>query len=250
MNTDSITPLYLNWGFWSFLVALVALIISLFPHIRIWLKGNKLDLEIHNKITLHHWVGFPSINIYLGVTNKGRARVKIKSMNVKIVKDGRDIENLSCNGYFESTTSQSANLFFPFELSSDESWDHVCWFAINLDRNKEQKARSAFTAVDMNISEKIRVNGANNQLVEANSELVDTLKEIHSQNFIWDSGEYYLELRFETIPSIILEKRVRFTLFESDVKELNDYFNDYKFGSAYNHQKNKGVNILISEASN
>lgn len=249
MTTETITPLYLNWGFWSFIVALAALIISLLPHIRLWLKGNKLDLEIHDKITVYHWVGFPMINIYLGVTNKGRAKIKIKSIEVKVIKDRKEIASLKCNGHFESTTSQSPNLFFPFELSSEVSWDHVCWFGLDLERNKEQKARSAFTAVDMNISEKVRIIGADHQLVEADSELLIDLKKAFDENFIWESGEYYLELKFETTPSVVLKREVRFTLFETDVKELKDYFNDFKFGSIYNFQKNKGVNISISEGS-
>ncbi|MDH2540500.1 hypothetical protein QDR66_08160 [Acinetobacter baumannii] len=238
---------FLNLNFWSLIIAFFALLVSLFPHIKHLLKGKKIDLDIHKKIIVYHWVGFPSLNIHLGLFNKGGAKVNIKSINLKITKDGNLVTTLKCQGFFETSVSQTANTFFPFDLPADDSWTHLCWFAMDIDRNREQKAKNAIVAVDMNIAEKIRANVANTQPIEAESELVDHLVSLHNQNFIWETGEYFAEIQVETNPVVKISKKFRFTLYETEVNELNNYTLEYKYGFAYGHQKNKFVFSQISD---
>ncbi len=238
---------FLNLNFWSLIVAFFALLVSLFPHIKHLLKGKKIDLDIHRKIIVYHWVGFPSLNIHLGLFNKGGTKVNIKSINLKITKDGNLVTTLKCQGFFETSVSQTANTFFPFDLPADDSWTHLCWFAMDIDRNREQKAKNAIVAVDMNIAEKIRANAVNSQPIEAESELVDHLVSLHNQNFIWETGEYFAEIQVETNPVVNISKKFRFTLYETEVNELNNYTLEYKYGFAYGHQKNKFVFSQISD---
>lgn len=249
VNSLADTPFYFDWTFWSFVIASTALVLSQLPKVHLWLKGKKIDLEIHNRITVNHYLGIPAISIYLGVANKGRSKIKIKKINSKILKDGKIIANLSCYSFFDTTSSQSPNLFFPFELSSESSWDHSCWFTTNVDRNTEQQIRSSVSVLDMNIAEKLKNNGGNDQLIEADEYLVKPLIDIKERNFIWEPGEYFVEIVLETFPLINISKNIRFTLFETDTKELKDYSDDYKYGMPYHNQKNKGLNISISEGS-
>ncbi|MDC4282097.1 hypothetical protein OHV30_11200, partial [Acinetobacter baumannii] len=72
--------IFQNLNFWSLIIAFFALLVSLFPHIKHLLKGKKIDLDIHRKIMVYHWVGFPSLNIHLGLFNKGGTKVNIKSI--------------------------------------------------------------------------------------------------------------------------------------------------------------------------
>lgn len=238
---------FLNLNFWSLIIAFFALLVSLFPHIKHLLKGKNIDLDIHRKIMVYHWLGFPCLNIHLGLFNKGGTKVNIRSINLKITKDGNLIKSLKCEGFFETSVSQTANTFFPFDLPADDSWTHLCWFSMDIDRNREQKAKNAILAVDMNIAEKIRANVVNNQPIEADKELVDNLVSLHNQNFIWETGEYFVEIQVDTNPYVNISKIFRFTLFETDVNELNNYALDYKYGFSYHYQKNKGVFSQISE---
>ncbi|MFK7237981.1 hypothetical protein [Acinetobacter baumannii] len=239
--------IFQNLNFWSLIIAFFALLVSLFPHIKHLLKGKKIDLDIHRKIMVYHWVGFPSLNIHLGLFNKGGTKVNIKSINLKITKDGNLVKNLKCQGFFETSVSQTANTFFPFDLPADDSWTHLCWFAMDIDRNREQKAKNAIVAVDMKIAEKIRANVVNTQPIEAEKELVDHLVSLHNQNFIWETGEYFAEIQVDTNPVVNISKKFRFTLYETEVNELNNYTLDYKYGFAYGHQKNKFVFSQISD---
>lgn len=238
---------FLNLNFWSLIIAFFALLVSLFPHIKHLLKGKNIDLDIHRKIMVYHWVGFPCLNIHLGLFNKGGTKVNIRSINLKITKDGNLVKSLKCQGFFETSVSQTVNTFFPFDLPVDDSWTHLCWFAMDIDRNREQKAKNAILAVDMNITEKIRANVVNNQPIEADKELVDNLVSLHNQNFIWETGEYFVEIQVDTNPHVHISKIFRFTLYETDVNELNNYALDYKYGFSYHYQKNKGVFSQISE---
>lgn len=243
------TPFYFNWTFWSFVIALTALILSQLPKISVWFKRKKIDLEIHNRITVNHWIGIPSISLFLGITNKGRAKVKIKKIELKIKKERQNIANLTCNSFFETSVSQSPNLFFPFELLSEKSWDHSCWFTIDLDRNTEQKFRGLLSALDIDISNKTKNKTTENQLIEAEESLVKPLIEHKEKVFIWEPGEYFIEITLLSDPLISISKNIRFTLFETDTKELKTYSDDYKYGMGYHNQKNKGLNIPISEDS-
>ncbi|MEG8269266.1 hypothetical protein MKR64_15840 [Acinetobacter baumannii] len=77
---------------------------------------------------------------------------------------------------------------------------------MDIDRNREQKAKNAIVAVDMNIAEKIRANAVNTQPIEAESELVDHLVSLHNQNFIWETGEYFAEIQVEINPVVNISK--------------------------------------------
>ncbi len=242
-------PFYLNWTFWSFVVASTALILSQLPKVNVWFKGKKINLDVHNRVTVNHWLGIPSISLYLGITNKGRAKIKIKKIELKISKEGQNIANLTCSSFFDTVVSQSPNLFFPFELLSEESWDHSCWFTANVDRNTEQKCRGLISSLDMDVFEKIKNKKDENQLIEAEESLVKPIVEFKEKTFIWEPGEYFVEMNLQSDPPINISKKIRFTLFETDTKELKDYSNDYKYGMPYHNQKNKGINIPISEDS-
>lgn len=46
------------------------------------------------------------------------------------------------------------------------------------------------------------------------------------------------------LPLISISKNIRFTLFETDTKELKDYSDEYKYGIPYHNQKIK-VSIFL-----
>lgn len=249
VNSLTDTTFYSNWTFWSFVVASIALILSQLPKVNVWFKGRKLDLEVHNRISVNHWLGIPNINLYLGITNKGRAKIKIKKIELTISKERHTIANLVCNSFFDTPVSETANLFFPFELPPEKYWDHPCWFTVDLDRNTEQKIRGLLSELNMDISEKLKNRNDEKQVVEASENLVRPLLQHKEKAFIWEPGEYFIQINLQSEPQMNISKNFRFTLFETDTKELTAYSDDYKYGMAYHNQKNKGLSIPISEGS-
>lgn len=249
VNTLNNTPFYLNWTFWSFVVAFLALIVSLLPKVILLFKGKKVDLEVNNRVSINHWLGIPNINIFLGISNKGRSKIKIRSLELIISKENKQVANLKCNGFFETISSQEANLFFPFELPSENSWDHNCWFSVDVDRNTEQNIRGLLSKLSMDISEKTRISPQVNQLLEAEEGLVTPLINFKDKTFMWEPGEYFVEMKLHTEPQVKISKSFRFTLYETDTNELKAYSDDYKYGMMYSSTKNKGINIPISENS-
>lgn len=242
-------PFYNDWTFWSFLVAFIALILSQSPKINVWFKRNRIELEIHNKITVQHWLGVPSINLFLGINNKGRTNVKIKKIELIINREGLDEKRITCSSFYETHTSQFPNLFFPFELFSEKSWDHSCWFTIDIERTADQKFRGIFTEIDKDIANKRKNTTTQNELIEAEESLVKPLIEYKDKKFIWESGEYFVEIILQSDPRIDISKNFRFTLFETDTNTLKAYSDDYKYGMTYHNQKNLGLIIPISQDS-
>lgn len=249
LATEPTTAFYLNWTFWSFVVAFTALVLSQLPKVNLWFKRKKIAFEMHDRITVNHWLGMPSISIFLGISNKGRSTLKIKKIELKIFREKANVANLESTSFFETSTSQVANLFFSFDLPSESTWNHSCWFSNSLDRNKEQKVRSIISEIDKNIAEKAKANSTLGVYLEADEHLVKELIDHKEKYFIWEPGEYYVEILIKSEPKISFKKNIRFTLYESDTNELNTYSSDYKFGMHYHNQKNKGINIPISDDS-
>jgi hypothetical protein len=72
-------PFYLNWTFWSFAVALVALAFSVGPLLWRLLRPPKLELELQDRIALTHKVGNPNLQAHFIVRNVGGRAVRVTS---------------------------------------------------------------------------------------------------------------------------------------------------------------------------
>ncbi len=53
----------------------------------------------------------------------------------------------------------------------------------------------------------------------------------------------------DNLPHASFTKKYRFTLHESDTRELSEYVNDYKYGIglSFGQEKHSGVNVSLSE---
>ena len=70
------------------------------------------------------------------------------------------------------------------------------------------------------------------KLCEANAEAVRKLMAFFERHFKWAAGEYDLELKILTDrPAADVYRRYRFSLFESEAKELYGYSDMYRYGA-------------------
>ena len=89
------------------------------------------------------------------------------------------------------------------------------------------------------------------KLIEADAQYVTLFESMLNDSFIWDPGEYELELAVDAEPKQAkVVKTYRFTLFESDAEDLTKSKDDYKFGDGifWYSGKHPGVMVQIRPA--
>lgn len=245
------TPLYFDWTFWAAVLALLAIVLSQFPPLRIVLRPKRLDVDVHSRIRITHAVGNPNASLLVGIRNTGGRQLRVHSMALDISRDGKAISNLPSNQYFELPSSTSTVLFVPFNINPGDAWTHSVTFFNENDRFTEKAFRKNVSALLTDIRAKIqaRPTGQEDTLVEAKYELVAPFYALMDERFVWLPGDYVAELSVLTQPgSASFKKKYRFTLFESDTEDLRAHKDDYKYGGGitYNVDSHAGSNIPLT----
>lgn len=243
-----------DWQFWTALLALVAIVLSQLPPVRMWFRATNLDVEVHGRITVTHKVGNPNLSLYTSISNTGGRNLRIDRITVGLFRNGNQIAALPAQSYFETQSEQSSVLLVPFTLRPDETWGHRTNYYGEWDRTTEKLYRESEFRLRTRILEKraARKKG-DDQPVIAEDEYLKPFTELFGKLFIWSPGEYVVELSVYTKERIApFEKRYRFTLFESDSAELASHTEDYKYGGGlnYNVERHIGVHVPLTEHPN
>jgi hypothetical protein len=239
-------PIYLNWEFWAVVLSVVAVTLSQIPPIHILLRPKKLDVEVHSRIYVCHMVGNPNTNIIVSIRNTGGRTLRVKKLRLSVTRDRVKITTLLGLNYFETPTATSPVLFVPFSVKPDEEWTHNVSFFKEFDRQTEKLFRDSSHALNANISAKTEAaQFAVATRASADPEYVKPFEEMFKKLFIWEPGEYILNLEVEAEPDIAsYTKQYRFTLYESDTKELAEHAQDYVYGPNVNRV---GLWVPLSE---
>lgn len=243
-------PLYLDWQFWSAVVAVFALILTQLPPVRLWFRSARLEVEVHSRVQLTHKVGNPNLGMYVGIRNIGGREVRVRSITVALARDGNEIGVYPIVNFFETPSATSAVLFVPFTLRPSEAWAHGANFLRLFDRNTEKFYREQESKLRSHIRHKLAARAEDDkELVVADDEYVEPFLEMFNRMFVWLPGEYTLDLQIEVESGKpAFGKRYRFTLFESDSEELRSHTDDFKHGGglAYNVDRHAGVYVPLS----
>jgi hypothetical protein len=247
----SSTPIYLDWAFWAAVAAFIAIVLSQLPPVLLWFRPRRLDVEVHSRIQITHKVGNPNVGMYVSVRNTGGRELRVRSLRLKLSRDGQPLLQVAAQNYFETPSSQSSVLFVPFSLKPNESWGHIVNFLNLFDRATEKLYRESESLIAADIRAKFsaRPSGDNSEVV-AESVLVTPFISLFEKLFPWQPGEYIAELIVEAeAVSASFSKKYRFTLYESDTAELRSHTEDYKTGGGltYNINKHAGVSVPLSE---
>src|SRR5574341_1575005 len=230
MPADNI-PLYLDWSFWAVVVAAVAIVLSQLPPVHLLLRRGKLDIEPYSRILITHKIGNPNVQLHIILTNIGGRLVRVKSIELKIKRDGKDIATLPAQNYLQNPTDTNNVLFTSFSIKPREEWAHIVNFLNYFSREDEKKYRTAESKLREDILEKVKRLKNKDHIVKAEDNLVTPFIEMFNEKFVWQPGEY--ELSISVIASNNksgIAKSYRFTLFESDSQELIKHKEDYKTG--------------------
>lgn len=245
------TSIYLDWQFWSAVIAVLALILSQFPPARLWFRPARLEVEVHSRLQVTHKVGNPNVGMFVSVRNTGGRELHIRFLQLSIIRDNVPLGSLPVQNYFEEPSSQSAVLFVPFTLKPGDTWAHGTTFLKFFDRITEKFFRESESALGRDIRNKLQVRAEDDkEAVKAESELVKPFIDMFERLFVWQPGEYVIELTVQAEPgSASFSRKYRFTLYESDTADLRSHIDDYQFGGGltYNVDRHAGVFVPISQ---
>ena len=250
MPQTSSMPFYLDWSFWTVIVAAIDILLSQLPPIHLLLKRAKLDLEIYSRIFITHKIGNPNLQLHLIINNTGGRAIKVKSITANLKREGKEIATLPAQNYYQNPSDEKTVLFTSFSIKPKEEWAHLINFLNYFSREDEKKYKEAESKLKENIFEKKELPKNKEKLVEADNKNVIPFLDFFKEKFLWKAGEYEIKVILETIPNrASVERNFRFTLFESDSDELSKYKDDYKFGDGifYFSHKHSGIIIQLSE---
>jgi len=241
------TPLYLDWGFWSAIAALFALVLSQLPPIRLWLKSKNLDVEIHGNIQVTHKIGNPNLGAYLTIYNSGGRTVQIRSISMSIYRDRTLIGEYPANTYFETSSSSIPLFLVPFKLEPGEGWAHSITLLNSFERALDKRVRDCESALRTDIRMKLerRPDGDKTPVV-AEPHFLEPFYALFNQLFIWLPGEYKAVLNVKTEKTgEVFAMNYKFTLFESESAELRSHVEDYQFGGGLSYKVDRHAGIFV-----
>lgn len=244
-------PFYLDWMFWSFVVAFLALILSQIPPVHILLRRAKLEVEAYSNMHITHKVGNPNTQLHLILNNTGGRVIKVKDIQLQFKRGKDDSFSLPAKNYFQLPNDKDSVLFTTFKIKPNEEWAHSVTFLNFFSREDDKLFRQLDSNLRADIINKRNELEGKNELVEADEANVKPLLDFYEKKFRWQPGEYTMTLNVETDPPNALpEKHYRFVLFESDTADLSEYIKDYKygFGVSLTTPKHAGVFVPLSEA--
>lgn len=248
MPLDS-SPLYLDWQFWAAIVAGLALVLSQLPPIKLWFMPRRLEVEVHSKLRVAHWIGNPHLSLFTSIRNTGGRSLRIKAINVSVTRDGKVLGLHPAQNYYEKLSDQATVLFVPFTLHPEDSWEHGVNFYKDFDRATEKSIREHVSALTVDINGKLESRPESEKApVVAEQSLVEPFTALFNRLFCWIPGEYVVELKVEAEPGgASFAQTYRFTLFESDTNELRSYADDFKLGGGimYNSQRHQGIFVPL-----
>jgi hypothetical protein len=244
-------PLYLEWSFWAVVVAAIAIVLSQLPPIYTLVKRAKLEMELYTRIHLTHKVGNPNVQLHLILSNVGGRSIKVKGMTLKLKRDGSDVAVLPAQTYLQDPNGKTTVLLTSFVLKSKDEWAHFVNFLNYFARADEKRYRSAESILKQEIFNKKGLPEYKDRLVEADDQHITEFMAMFNEKFVWYPGEYEVLISVQTSnKKADIEKKHRFTLFESDTGELSKAKDEYKFGDGiyWESGNHPGVVLQIVEA--
>lgn len=243
---------YEDWTFWAVIVAAMAIILSQIPPIHILMKRAKLDIELFSRIIITHKIGNPNVRCHLILSNVGGRLLRISDFKITVIKDGKIVATLPGQLYQPDPTNSAALLLTKFLLAPNDEWEATVNFLNYFSRSMEKKYKEAEAVLKKDILAKRETLENENSIVYADFENVKPFHEIFDEMFIWYSGEYELIVNVKIDKkNLELEKRYRFTLFESDSEELIRYKDVYNTGDGISYESGdySGIAVQINETT-
>jgi len=153
-----------------------------------------------------------------------------------VTRDDGPNAALPAQGFARTETPTAELILTPFVLERDQEWANFVHFFVPFSTADERESKRLTKDLRTDIVAKLRVQTpeakARNELVEADPDRVEPLVAFFRAHRFWQPGEYSARLTVRCEPSrASVERRFRFTLFESDVQDLDERASRYKYGA-------------------
>jgi hypothetical protein len=227
-------PFYLDWTFWSFVAAAVAVVLSQLPPVRQWRTRARIEVDVYGRLVVDHLLGFPNLAAVIGIRNTGGRSARVHAVNAVLRRNGQVLSTVRGATYYMTPESKDGVIFTPYQSGPGHEWVHTIHFVERLAQNEDRDLGQLRADVRLDISNKLREREANDpgnpNMVEASDALVQRMSAVFNQRFVWVPGEYEVEIQVMADDALAATRRYRFTLYESDVRQLRDEFDRYRFG--------------------
>ncbi|MBU1299352.1 MAG: hypothetical protein KKE83_06870 [Proteobacteria bacterium] len=226
------TPFYFDWQFWSAVAALIALFLSQLPPLHVIFRKAALGCEAFSRMHITHKVGNPNAQWHLIIENTGGRSLRVKGITLTFRKAGGVQFNLPAQSYLRTPDSTDSVMFTPFRLAPGEEWAHIITFFDLFSRDDEKEYRRLESDIRSDILSQKEDPLNKDKLCEANPATVEKLIAFFRRHFKWEHGEYEFELTVITnIEKANINRKFRFSLFETESNELAGYSEMYRIGA-------------------
>ncbi len=235
--TTPAPPFYLDWTFWAAVVAVLALVLSQLPPLSILFRRAALALQPYDRLNVTHYVGNPNVNLHVQLTNTGGRAVRVASMTLKITRDDGATTTLPAQTFAWPDDTDATMIFTPLVLEPGDEWAAFISFFVPFSTTDEREFKRIAKDLRADINAKLRARRLEKgeepkEMVEADAARVAPLIAFFRAKRFWQPGEYAAELTATCDPARATStRRFRFTLFESDVQDLDEREARYKNGA-------------------
>jgi len=228
-------PLYLNWTFWTAVVAVLALVLSQLPPVRVLLRRPRLIMQPYDRLNVAHWLGNPIVNLHVQLLNTGGRPVRVRSLVLELSTEGDLRLSLPAQSFTSAGLAGDSFLFTPFGLEPDKEWANfigfVAPFSMGDERTSKQLIKELKTGITLKLRDQTQEARDRKEFVEGDASCVGRLQEFFKNHNRWRPGEYTAVLKAQCTPEEASQvRKFRFTLFEADVQELEERASRYKYG--------------------
>lgn len=214
-------PFYLSSGFWQGAAAVVAIVLSQLPPVKLWFRRPRLSVEAYERVGLTEEVGHPAAQWHLSISNTGNRDVRIRKLTLIMRRDG-DVRSFDGRGYFVNQHDAQPTILTPFTVRTQDTWSHNINFFKLASRDTRQTYARISKALRDDLSAKLQGRAEGDPPVEGEPALVQPFLDMWDAGWFWRHGEFDLELQIQTdYPKADLAAKFRMTLFEGDSEFLN-----------------------------
>ena len=227
------TTILTDWKFWSLIISILALLLSQLPPLHLLFRKPKIDFEAYSKFFITQKVGNPNIQSHLIIRNTGGRRVRVKKITAKVLRDGKPIIELPAQNYIPDVKDSRFVLLTSFDIEPNDEWRYQISFLRGFERKVEKEYRDSEILLRHEIHRVSQLEeNKGKTLFEANESFSTPFEEIFNDLFIWEPGEYEIEISIKTdTPSADLSKKFRLTIFESISEDLKKHVKGFKSGA-------------------
>lgn len=247
MSSATPAPLYLDWGFWSMIVALAALLLSQLPPIRELLRKPRLHISLPDTVALTNDYAKLIVEFFLDVENDGGKTAAVTRVRCLLVDPADRILDLQARTYLFRNAPPNPLGGFPearlgtILLNPGKNWsEHVRCFALNLQHEEADLQKlfaDALREIHPKATEDMRAfamdpNAPLQPPVFSENTLQRATTLFEQRRLVL--GTYKLAIIALTREGgALASEAFSFTLYETDVKKLNMHLTWFKLGVGY-----------------